>query len=151
MHQFQKIRYHFKHSAIWVFFQCWEIFFLDFALVRETCVVVNLISSHFKSAALWYLYWVLDWCLCPALPLLPSSLWQKSLLQFTVMGLFQARDNYYRTGVNLNDLSCWVLDELCSEMLYLDRAPLIAVGWFLTFPFLVASKQWAQYHYVHET
>lgn len=33
-----------------------------------------------------------------------------------------------------------MLDELCSETLYLDRASLIAVGWFLVFPFLVASK-----------
>lgn len=121
------------------FFKCWEISCLDFSK-RNVCGGEPYFMSLDKCAAQWYLYWVLDWCLSLALPPSPSSLWQKSLLQFTLMGLFQARDNCCRIGVNWNGLSCWVLDELCSETLYLDRASLIAVGWFLVFPFLVASK-----------
>lgn len=133
------------------FFECWVIFCLDFALVSNVWGGEPYFKSLDKCAAQWYLHWVLDWCLSPAFPLFPSSLWQKSLLQFSLMGLPQVRANCYRIGVNWNDLSCWVLDELCSETLYLDRTSLIAVDWFLIFPFLVASKQWAQYHYVRET
>lgn len=91
-----------------------------------------------------------QWCFLPSSPSFPQFFMQKSLLQFILMGCFQSRENCCRTGINLNDL-CVMLKAWwtpCSEGLHLGRASLIAVDWFLAFPFLMASKPWGQYHYI---